>query len=213
MPQHTAVLGGESTMLKSLGLIETMGLTAGIEAADAAVKSANVKLIGYELSKGSGMTVIKIEGDVGAVKAAIDAATVAAQKVSKVVSTKVIPRPANGLEKMIHTKDTVGWKPEPVAPTPPVINEPVLTEPLETPSQPLEATEKSEEAEEEETNEDSESDRFQEGDQKEIEEAEETEDTEDFEETDISEETEPAETVSKEKKGLPKRKKGSKPKK
>ena len=61
-------------MNKSLGLIETEGLAAGIEAADAAVKSANVELIGYELTKGGGWTTVKIQGDVGAVKAAVDAA-------------------------------------------------------------------------------------------------------------------------------------------
>ena len=62
---------------KSLGLIETQGLAAGIEAADAAVKSANVELVGYELTKGGGWTTIKILGDVGAVKAAVDAARIA----------------------------------------------------------------------------------------------------------------------------------------
>ena len=65
-------------MQKSLGLIETQGLAGGITAADAAVKSANVELIGYELTKGGGWTTVKIQGDVGAVKAAVDAAKIAA---------------------------------------------------------------------------------------------------------------------------------------
>lgn len=96
---------------KSLGLIETFGLLAGVEAADAAVKSANVKLIGYELSRGSGMTTIKVEGDVGAVKAAISAAEAAANKVGRVASVKVIPRPSASLEGMVRNADTVGYSP------------------------------------------------------------------------------------------------------
>lgn len=99
---------------KSLGLIETQGLAAGVVAADAAVKSANVELVGYELTKGGGWTLIKVQGDVGAVKAAVDAAAVAAGKVNRVVSTRVIARPSSGLEQLIHTADTVGdRKPEP----------------------------------------------------------------------------------------------------
>ncbi len=89
-------------MQKSLGLIETQGLAGGIEAADAAVKSANVELIGYELTRGGGWTTVKIQGDVGAVKAAVDAARIAAGKVTRVVSTRVIPRPADGLERLIR---------------------------------------------------------------------------------------------------------------
>jgi len=96
---------------KSLGLIETIGLTAAIEAADTAVKSANVQLVGYELTKGGGMTVVKVEGDVGAVKAAIEAARVAALKVNQVVSVKVIARPAKDIEGLIRNADTVGYDP------------------------------------------------------------------------------------------------------
>lgn len=99
-------------MTKSLGLIETQGLAAGVEAADAAVKSANVELIGYELTKGGGWTTVKIQGDVGAVKAAVDAARMAAAKVNRVVSTRVIPRPAAGLETLVHNPDTVGDTPK-----------------------------------------------------------------------------------------------------
>ena len=80
-------------MQKSLGLIETQGLAGGIEAADAAVKSANVELIGYELTRGGGWTTVKIQGDVGAVKAAVDAARIAAMRIGEVVSAHVIPRP------------------------------------------------------------------------------------------------------------------------
>lgn len=92
----------------SLGLIETTGLVAAIEAADAAVKSANVTLVGYELAKGGGLTVVKIQGDVGAVNAAVTAAAAAAGKINTVVSTKVIARPAAGIECMVVNKDTVG---------------------------------------------------------------------------------------------------------
>lgn len=111
-------------MQKSLGLIETQGLAGGIEAADAAVKSANVELIGYELTRGGGWTTVKIQGDVGAVKAAVDAAKAAASKVTRVVSTKVIPRPAQGLEMLIRNGATVGYRPpeppaEPDPPAPP----------------------------------------------------------------------------------------------
>ncbi|NLM04726.1 MAG: BMC domain-containing protein [Clostridiales bacterium] len=92
----------------SLGIVETVGLAAGIEAADAAVKSANVQLIGYELTKGSGMVTIKVVGDVGAVKAAVDAACVAASKVSSVYSHKVIARPHEDIQQLIYSKETVG---------------------------------------------------------------------------------------------------------
>ena len=105
---------------RSLGLIETYGLLPAVEAADAAIKSANVDLVGYEFAKGSGMTVVKVEGDVGAVKAAIAAAYMAASKVGKVAATRVIPRPATGLEVMVRNGDTKGYTPpEPPAPTSP----------------------------------------------------------------------------------------------
>lgn len=92
----------------ALGFIETIGLTAAIEAADAAVKSANVRLLGYELARGDGMTTVKVEGDVGAVKSAVKAAELAAAKVGKVVSTHVIPRPAAGTERIVLSRETVG---------------------------------------------------------------------------------------------------------
>ena len=129
---------------KSLGLIETQGLAAGVVAADAAVKSANVELIGYELTKGGGWTLIKVQGDVGAVKAAVDAAAVAAGKVNRVVSTRVIARPSSYLEALIHTADTVGDRPPeppkaPEPPTPPTEPEP------EPPVEPTPAPEAEEE--------------------------------------------------------------------
>ncbi len=98
-------------MKQSLGLIETYGLAAGIEAADAAVKSANVTLIGYELAMGDGMTTIKIAGDVGAVKAAVDSAKAAASKVGTVASAHVIARPAENLDGLVVNKRTLGSMP------------------------------------------------------------------------------------------------------
>lgn len=139
---------------KSLGLIETQGLAAGVVAADAAVKSANVELIGYELTKGGGWTLIKVQGDVGAVKAAVDAAAVAAGKVNRVVSTRVIARPSSYLEAMIHTADTVGDRPPeppkaPEPPTPPTEPEPEPEPPVEpTPAPEAEEEVPSEPAEE-----------------------------------------------------------------
>lgn len=94
---------------KSIGLIEAIGLCAGVTAADAAVKSANVKLIGYEYSKGDGMTTVKVEGDVGAVKAAVLAGAKAAEPLGGVKSAIVIARPANGiLPTLIYNKENVG---------------------------------------------------------------------------------------------------------
>lgn len=87
-------------MNNALGLIETKGLVAAIEAGDAMVKSANVTLVGTE-KIGSGLVTIMVRGDVGAVKAAVDAGTAAAQKVGEVVSTHVIPRPHTDVERIL----------------------------------------------------------------------------------------------------------------
>ncbi|MBU2701841.1 microcompartment protein CcmL/EutN [Sporomusaceae bacterium BoRhaA] len=92
----------------ALGLIETVGLVAAVEAADAAIKAANIELVGYELTRGSGLVVIKLFGDVGAVKAAVEAGKNAASKIGKVWTTHVIPRPHAELEGILLTKDTVG---------------------------------------------------------------------------------------------------------
>lgn len=85
---------------EALGMIETKGLVAAIEAADAMVKSANVSLMGYE-KIGSGLVTIMVRGDVGAVKAAVDAGAAAADKVGQVVSVHVIPRPHGDVEKIL----------------------------------------------------------------------------------------------------------------
>mgnify|MGYP000921551120 CR=1 FL=1 len=94
---------------RALGIIETVGLASAIEAADTCVKSAHVELIGYEMTKGGGFITVKIEGDVGAVKAAVDAGCAAAARVNKVVSFHVIPRPHENTEKIVFSQDTVGF--------------------------------------------------------------------------------------------------------
>jgi len=85
---------------EALGLIETRGLVASIEAADAMVKSANVTLKGKELI-GGGLVTVMVTGDVGAVKAATDAGAAAAKKVGELVSVHVIPRPHSELDKIL----------------------------------------------------------------------------------------------------------------
>ena len=72
-------------MNEALGMIETKGLVAAIEAADAMTKSANVTLVGYE-KIGSGLVTVFVRGDVGAVKASVDAGAAAADKVGEIVS-------------------------------------------------------------------------------------------------------------------------------
>ena len=91
-------------MLEALGLIEVVGLVGAIEVADTASKAADVKVIGYELTKGSGMVLVKIVGGVSAVKAAVDAASMAAERICQVVSKLVIARPSDELDKIIKVE-------------------------------------------------------------------------------------------------------------
>ena len=86
--------------LQALGMIETKGLVASIEAADAMVKAANVTLIGKE-HVGGGLVTVMVRGDVGAVKAATDAGAAAASKVGELVSGQVIPRPHHEVEAIL----------------------------------------------------------------------------------------------------------------
>lgn len=85
--------------LEALGMIETKGLIALIEASDAMLKSANVTIVGWE-KVGSGMVTVFVVGDVAAVKAAVDAGASAASKVGEVISVQVIPRPHEGLSAL-----------------------------------------------------------------------------------------------------------------
>ena len=86
--------------LEALGMVETRGLVAAIEAADAMVKAANVQLIGTE-KIGSGLVSVMVRGDVGAVKSAVDAGAISAGKLGELVATHVIPRPHEDVEKIL----------------------------------------------------------------------------------------------------------------
>lgn len=88
---------------QALGMVETKGLVGAIEAADAMVKAANVELAGKE-QIGSGLVTVMVRGDVGAVKAAVDAGAAAAKRVGELVSVHVIPRPHQDVEKIIPSK-------------------------------------------------------------------------------------------------------------
>ena len=85
---------------EALGMIETRGLVAAIEAADAMVKAANVVLIGTE-KIGSGLVSVMIRGDVGAVKSATEAGKSAAEKLGEIIAVHVIPRPHGDVEKIL----------------------------------------------------------------------------------------------------------------
>ena len=86
--------------LQALGLIETRGLIASIEAADAMLKAANVVLVGTE-KIGSGLVSVMVRGDVGAVKSAVEAGEAAAQRLGEIIATHVIPRPHGDVEKIL----------------------------------------------------------------------------------------------------------------
>lgn len=85
---------------EALGMIETRGLVAAVEAADAMVKAAEVTLVGTE-KIGSGLVSVMVRGDVGAVNAAVDAGKASAARLGEVVATHVIPRPHNDVEKIL----------------------------------------------------------------------------------------------------------------
>ncbi len=85
---------------EALGMVETRGLVASIETADAMVKAADVTLVGTE-KIGSGLVTIMVRGDVGAVKAATEVGANAAAKLGELVAVRVIPRPHNDVEKIL----------------------------------------------------------------------------------------------------------------
>ena len=87
-------------MSEALGLIETRGFVALVEASDAMVKAANVTLVGYEKIGGGYVTAI-VRGDVAAVKAATDAGSAAANKVGELVTVHVIPRPHHQVDDVL----------------------------------------------------------------------------------------------------------------
>ena len=88
----------------ALGMVETKGLVGAIEAADAMVKAANVCLIGKE-QIGSGLVTVMVRGDVGAVKASVEAGSAAAKRVGELVSVHVIPSPHSDVEKILPACD------------------------------------------------------------------------------------------------------------
>jgi len=85
---------------QALGMIETRGLVAAIEAGDAMLKAANVVMVGTE-KIGSGLVTVMVRGDVGAVKAAVEAGTQTAARLGEVVAVHVIPRPHEDVEKIL----------------------------------------------------------------------------------------------------------------
>ena len=86
--------------MEALGMIETKGLVGSVEAADAMVKAANVTLTGKVLV-GGGLVTVMVRGDVGAVKAAVDAGAAAAERVGELISIHVIPRPHSDVEMIL----------------------------------------------------------------------------------------------------------------
>ena len=86
--------------MQALGMIETKGLVGSIEAADAMVKAANVALIG-KVHVGGGLVTVMVRGDVGAIKAAVDAGAAAAERVGELISIHVIPRPHSDVEMIL----------------------------------------------------------------------------------------------------------------
>ncbi len=93
-------------MQEALGMIETRGMIALIDATDAMVKAANVKLVGWE-KIGSGYVTAFVRGDVAAVKAATDAGAAAAKKLGELVSVHVIPRPHANLEEVMPIREFI----------------------------------------------------------------------------------------------------------
>jgi len=99
-------------MQQALGLIETRGLVAAIEAADAMVKAAKVRFLSRQKVKG-GLVAIMVAGDVGAVKAAVEAGAAAGKRVGTVVSSHVIPRPHNDIDAIIPDRLEENTQPDP----------------------------------------------------------------------------------------------------
>jgi len=112
--------------MEAIGMIETSGLVASIEAADAMVKAANVSLLNKR-KVGGGLVMVTVTGDVGAVKASVDAGAAAAARVGTVYSTHVIPRPHSQVGAMLE-QDLL-QAPVPGKPTPPPAPEAPVPEP------------------------------------------------------------------------------------
>lgn len=95
--------------IEALGMVETIGLSAAIEASDAMTKAADVQLIGH-IRIGAAYITAMVRGDVGAVRASVDAGAAAAQRVGELVSAHIIPRPHDELEKILPTPGKLAEK-------------------------------------------------------------------------------------------------------
>ena len=126
--------------MQALGMIEVYGYLTAVEALDSALKAANVSRLGVEKVRG-GLVTVLVEGDVGAVKAAMDASAAAAERVGTVISVHVIPRPADDVTRMLK-----GGK-EPEEPTPPEPEKPSEPDTLSEPEEPESEAVKAEEGE------------------------------------------------------------------
>lgn len=107
-------------MSQAIGMIETKGLIGSIEAADAMIKAANVKLIKQEFIDGGIVTVI-VQGDVGAIQAAVDAGRQAAERVGELLGAHVIPRPDESVYKMVEPLDYEEYQKQQNQPVEPVL--------------------------------------------------------------------------------------------
>ena len=129
--------------MQALGMIEVYGYLTAVEALDSALKAANVSRLGVEKVIG-GLVTVLVEGDVGAVKAAMDASAAAAERVGTVISVHVIPRPADDVTKMLKG----GKEPEePTPPEPEKPSEPEISSEPDTLSEPESEVVKAEEGE------------------------------------------------------------------
>ncbi len=97
-----AIKEDKKMVQEALGMIETRGLVAAIESADAMLKAANVVLVGTE-KIGSGLVSVMVRGDVGAVKAAVEAGRASAERLGEIIAVHVIPRPHSDVEKILPT--------------------------------------------------------------------------------------------------------------
>lgn len=113
--------------MNALGMIEVYGYLAAVEALDSALKAANVRREKVEIVTG-GLVAVLVTGDVGAVKAAMDASAAAAERVGKVISVHVIPRPHSMIDDMLNGPKSPEKSPEPAAPKTPEIPEEPETE-------------------------------------------------------------------------------------
>lgn len=117
-------------MKEALGLVEVRGLASAIHVANVMVKAANVHIIGLEKARGSGWMTVKVSGDVGAVQAAVEAGAAEGLALQALISKLVIPRPADGLDKMLKPEPVITpLTKEPVEPEPAKAEEPKAEEP------------------------------------------------------------------------------------